>query len=146
MFRTTMTFPIINMVASVDAAINTGPLAAPIIQVLPKSLGTLNRRLVLLQMLPEGIGMVVTAYVIYMRKRSTVRYHRTHLTDVILDQRAGRPPVDAEVVETTDRSAIVAYVTNRSGIPAFTANGIADTGPVNCVVASELSGVGKGNG
>src|SRR5207244_2944500 len=100
----TVGFPVIDMVCRGDGIIDAGRRAAPIILVLPEGCRALNGGLVHLLMFVEVVVVSVAADGIDERPT-----HIAFFADVIFNQRARRPTIDAEViVGAADESDVVA--------------------------------------
>jgi len=71
--------------------------------------------------------------------------HRAKFTDVILDQRAGRPPVNRDVIIAGGGANIVVDRPISAGVPAFTTSHIVDAREADSAIASVLTRAGEGD-
>ena len=83
-------------------------------------------------MLIDSIGMPIAA----QSADGRTRRDRTKLAHVIFDQRAGRPAIDAKIIETTaDGSDIIADDSGGSGVPALAGHDVSNIGIGNGKIA-----------
>jgi len=131
--------PIIDMVGRRDGVIRAQAGAAPVIEILPESSGALDGRLAYLLMLVEVVVVAVAADGIH--KRST---YTSLFADIIFDERAGRPTIDAEVIiAAAQRTDVIADRVRRSWIPTFARDYIAYIRPGDGEIAGVSSRAGE---
>ena len=115
--------PIVDVVGHGDFLVGPGWRAAPGIFILPESGCTDNGRCIDPLAFVTTVGMPIAAY---GAERRTTR-HGALLCNVVFDERAGGPSIDADkVIAATEGADIVAYGPGRPGAPAFTADHIGD--------------------
>jgi len=97
-----MGFPIVNVVGRGDGVICAERCPAPVVLVLPERRGALDGRLAHLLMFVEVVGMSVTADGVDKGSADAAFF-----ADVVFNERAGGPPVDAEIIVGTVQGADV---------------------------------------
>src|SRR5262245_10185483 len=130
------------MVAHVDGTVLGRRRSAPGIFVLPKRGRADDGRLVDALTLPTGVSVTITTH----RTEGCSARHRAFFSDVIFDERTGRPPIDADKIIAAGKGAdVIADRSGGAGVPAFAADDVSHIGVADREVAGELVGVGEGD-